>query len=220
MGIVLKQKTKVWKPSHCKAHNNLGFLAGRAQEWDEALSEFPPRYPFVLMIYSPTLEQGEIRTSRDSTKKRSTIMSVCCIWTQHLTKQRMLKDTTSSRGSAHLKADTAHFPIPRMIEHSLRPAAYTINRQTHNRFGTKINPAMLFMRRCKSSWERSVSVSRFASRSNGFFTDIWEENCLWYRFQASLLGLKTAHNQPQLSAKTMLFCASSHFLLVPPNHVG
>ena len=38
--IVLKQKTKVWKPSHCKAHNNLGLLAGRAQEWDEALSEF------------------------------------------------------------------------------------------------------------------------------------------------------------------------------------
>ena len=38
--IVLKQKVKVWKPSHCKAHNNLGFLAGRAQEWDEALTEF------------------------------------------------------------------------------------------------------------------------------------------------------------------------------------
>lgn len=38
--IVLKQKVQVWKPSHCKAHNNLGFLAGRAQEWDEALSEF------------------------------------------------------------------------------------------------------------------------------------------------------------------------------------
>ena len=37
---VLKQKTNVWKPSHCKAHNNLGFLAGRAQEWDEALTEF------------------------------------------------------------------------------------------------------------------------------------------------------------------------------------
>ena len=38
--IVLKQKPPKWKKSHCKAHNNLGFLAGRAKEWDEALSEF------------------------------------------------------------------------------------------------------------------------------------------------------------------------------------
>lgn len=37
---VLKQKPNPWKPSHCKAHNNLGFLAGRAQEWDHALTEF------------------------------------------------------------------------------------------------------------------------------------------------------------------------------------
>jgi hypothetical protein len=37
---VLTQKPRVWKPSHCKAHNNLGFLGARAKEWEEALIEF------------------------------------------------------------------------------------------------------------------------------------------------------------------------------------
>ena len=37
---VLTQKPDVWKPSHCKAHNNLGFLGARAREWEDALREF------------------------------------------------------------------------------------------------------------------------------------------------------------------------------------